>query len=296
MSTVDQPTGNVDVTSRNACIEHQSPLIPANTPKSVIRSAHFLAARVHSRILIVSNKPDKNQQDTTPPNRLSQRVARATMPVCRFGQSPATIVFRSGLRVKTLLTDDQIQAVVKQLADQIVRDHKHQSLTILAVMTGSFMFLADLARYLSQLAPPEFLKQLRICSIQTSSYRDGSKRGELILQTSFLPDLTNRHVLIVDDIFDSGHTLTRLLEQLQALQPSSLRTAALLFKEGRQEVAYRPDYVGITIPDLFVVGYGLDYDDAYRHLSYLAVLEDSDHRSQQQQQQQQQSDARGERP
>lgn len=154
-----------------------------------------------------------------------------------------------------------------------MRDYEHRPLTILAVMTGSFMFLADLARQFSAIAPAPFLKQLRICSIQTSSYRAGTVRGELTLQTSFLPEITQRHVLIVDDIFDSGHTLVRLIEQLSNRHPSSLRTAALLLKEGRQEVSYRPDYVGTTIPDQFVVGYGLDHDDAHRHLPYLAVLD-----------------------
>lgn len=175
--------------------------------------------------------------------------------------------------MKILLTDQQIQTVVRELAEKIVRDYEHRPLTILAVMTGSFMFLADLARQFSAIAPEQFLKQLRICSIQTSSYRAGTVRGELTLQTSFLPEIAGRHVLIVDDIFDSGHTLVRLLEQLSAHHPRSLQTAALLLKEGCQEVTYRPDYVGTTIPAQFVVGYGLDHDDVHRHLPYLAVLD-----------------------
>ena len=88
-----------------------------------------------------------------------------------------------------------------------------------------------------------------------------------------LPDIRGRDVLLVDDIFDTGHTLAALVEQIRTLGPRSVRSAVLLRKQGRQEVDLRPDHVAFEIPDEFVVGYGLDYQDAYRHLPYVAVLE-----------------------
>jgi hypoxanthine phosphoribosyltransferase len=91
-----------------------------------------------------------------------------------------------------------------------------------------------------------------------------------------MPDIAGREVLVVDDIFDTGHTLVEVLRLMRQLQPTSLRTAVLLLKEGRQEVALRPDYVAFRIPDAFVVGYGLDYQDQFRNLSYIAALEPSD--------------------
>ena len=91
-----------------------------------------------------------------------------------------------------------------------------------------------------------------------------------------LPDIRGRDVLLVDDIFDTGRTLAALVDQFATLGPQSLRTLVLLRKAGRQQVELRPDYVGFEIPDVFVVGYGLDYQDAYRHLPYLAELHADD--------------------
>jgi hypoxanthine phosphoribosyltransferase len=91
-----------------------------------------------------------------------------------------------------------------------------------------------------------------------------------------LPDIEGRDVLVVDDIFDTGHTLVHVLAILSDLKPRSLRTAVLVVKRGKQQVSLRPDYFGFEIPDVFVVGYGLDYNDAYRNLPYLAALEPAD--------------------
>jgi hypoxanthine phosphoribosyltransferase len=91
-----------------------------------------------------------------------------------------------------------------------------------------------------------------------------------------LPEIQGRDVLVIDDIFDTGHTLVEVLAFLDSLHPNSVRTAVLVLKRGKQQVALRPDYVGCEIPDVFVVGYGLDYNDAYRNLPYLAALEPQD--------------------
>ena len=91
-----------------------------------------------------------------------------------------------------------------------------------------------------------------------------------------MPDIKDRDVLLVDDIFDTGHTLVEVVAKMRELQPRSVRSLVLFRKEGRQQVQYEPDFVGFRIPDEFVVGYGLDYEDAYRHLPYLACLEENE--------------------
>jgi hypoxanthine phosphoribosyltransferase len=97
-----------------------------------------------------------------------------------------------------------------------------------------------------------------------------------VIHAELLPEVAERDVLLVDDIFDTGRTLEALVAQVRSLRPRSLRSAVLLRKLGRQEVAIKPDYVAFEIPDVFVVGYGLDYQDAYRHLPYLAQLDEQD--------------------
>jgi hypoxanthine phosphoribosyltransferase len=139
-------------------------------------------------------------------------------------------------------------------------------LTIVGVLTGSLMFLADLVRHLDL--------QLRIGLIQASSYRGATTTpGELTVGPELLPEVRGRHVLLLDDILDTGHTLKRLVAHLAGLEVASLRTAVLLRKQGRQQVPFEPDYTGFEIPDAFVVGYGLDYNDEYRHLPHVAILE-----------------------
>ncbi|MCI0684544.1 MAG: hypoxanthine phosphoribosyltransferase [Gemmataceae bacterium] len=169
--------------------------------------------------------------------------------------------------MKILIPADQIQQRVAELARQIARDYHDRPLTIVGVLTGSLIFLADLVRHLDL--------HLRIGLIQASSYRgETTTPGELTISPELLPELRGRHVLLLDDILDTGQTLVRLVERLQTLEIASLRTGVLLRKIGRQQVAFEPDYTGFDIPDAFVVGYGLDYNDEYRHLPYLAVLKD----------------------
>lgn len=168
-------------------------------------------------------------------------------------------------RVKVLLTEAEIQSGVRRLADQIVEQYGKKPLTIIGIMTGSIMLMADLIRMLEM--------PLRVGVIQTSSYRDGSQRGELRINDSMMLDIRDRDVLLIDDIFDTGHTLVGVTERIKQLGPGSLRSAVLLSKTGRQEVTYRPDFVTFDIPDEFVIGYGLDYEDEYRNLPYIGLLD-----------------------
>jgi hypoxanthine phosphoribosyltransferase len=176
---------------------------------------------------------------------------------------------RATVTVKVLLSEEEIRQGIGRMAQEVAGHYSGRPLTILGVLTGSLVLVADLIRRL------DLPMQLGV--IQTRSYRTGQTRpGELEINNSMLPDLRGRDVLLVDDIFDTGRTLQALVEQLRRLEPNSVRSAVLLLKEGRQEVAMLPDHVAFRIPDVFVVGYGLDYSDAYRNLPYVARLEDED--------------------
>jgi len=171
--------------------------------------------------------------------------------------------------VKQLLSEEQIRLGVERLAQEIGRYYAGRSLTILGVLTGSLVLVADLIRRLDL--------PLRVGVIQTRSYRGNDTRpGHLEINDSMLLDIEGRDVLLVDDIFDTGRTLTALVEEVKKFGPRSVRSAVLVLKQGRQEVATRPDHVAFEIPNAFVVGYGLDYQDAFRHLPYVAMLEDDD--------------------
>ena len=169
--------------------------------------------------------------------------------------------------MKILLNEQQLKEGVLQLAERVNREYGNRPLTIIGVLTGSVVLLADLIR---QLEMP-----LRVGVVQTSSYR-GTERGSLSINAEMMLDITDRDVLLVDDIFDTGNTLAEVIEIMNELGPTSLRSAVLLCKTGKQEVNWRPDFVAFEIPDEFVVGYGLDYNDEYRNLPYLATLEPSD--------------------
>jgi hypoxanthine phosphoribosyltransferase len=173
--------------------------------------------------------------------------------------------------VKPLLDAEQLRAGVARLARQISVDYAGRSPSLIGVLTGSLVLLADLMR---QIDLP-----LRIGLVQARSYRGAATRpGELEIHLDLLPAIAGEDVILVDDIFDTGHTLDALIGKLRLQGPRSIRSAVLLRKLGRQEVEILPDYVGFDIPDVFVVGYGLDYQDAHRHLPYVAELEEADRR------------------
>lgn len=168
--------------------------------------------------------------------------------------------------MRVLLSEKQLQEGVSRLALEVAAHYGDRPITIVAVLTGSLVFVADLIR---QLKLP-----LRVAVVQSRSYRgEATRPGELAVNEEFAPDVAGRDVLLVDDIFDTGHTLDAMLARMRALGARCVRSAVLLLKEGRQEVATRPDHVGFVIPDLFVVGYGLDYNDLYRNLPEVAVME-----------------------
>jgi hypoxanthine phosphoribosyltransferase len=169
--------------------------------------------------------------------------------------------------VKTLLTAEQLRDGVDRMGRDIAEYYGDRPLTIVGVLTGSIVLLADVIRRLTM--------PLRIGLVQASSYRGAAiDPGQLTVNFDLLPDVKGHHVLVVDDIFDTGKTLVALLEELRKHEPASIRTAVLLRKHGRKSVAMEPDHVAFEIPNAFVVGYGLDYQDAYRNLPHLAALEE----------------------
>jgi hypoxanthine phosphoribosyltransferase len=171
--------------------------------------------------------------------------------------------------MKTLLSKEELHDGVATMAQKIEQAYEGRQLTIVGVLTGSVVLTADLIRHIDQ--------PMRVGVIQASSYRGATTtRGDLIINSQLMLDITGRDVLLVDDIFDTGHTLEKVVEKLQDFKPASVRSAVLLRKEGRQQSDHVPDFVAFTIPDEFVVGYGLDYEDMYRNLPYLAALEQDD--------------------
>jgi hypoxanthine phosphoribosyltransferase len=171
--------------------------------------------------------------------------------------------------VRILLSEQQLREGVGRVAAEVTHCYEGRPLTIVGVLTGSIVLLADLIR---QLELP-----LRVGVVQASSYRGATTtRGKLFVNAEIMPDIANRHVLLVDDIYDTGHTLVEVMARMRELQPKSLRSLVLLRKEGRCEVDVQPDFVAFDIPNEFVVGYGLDYHDAHRNLPHVAALDEDD--------------------
>jgi hypoxanthine phosphoribosyltransferase len=170
--------------------------------------------------------------------------------------------------LKILLNEQQIGQGIDRLALQLKKSYHDQPITVVAIMTGSLVMLADLIRRLEM--------PVRISLIQASSYRGGMHSGDLKIQDQMMLDIEGRDVLLIDDIFDTGKTLVQVTERLAVMKPKSIRTAVFLNKLGQSVVAAVPDFVVFEIPNEFVVGYGLDYQDLYRNLPFVGVLEESD--------------------
>lgn len=170
--------------------------------------------------------------------------------------------------MKILFDQEQIREGITQLGSKLNEQYGQGPITVVAIMTGSLVMLADLIRCLEM--------PLRISLIRASSYRGGISSGELHVEELQRLDIQDRDVLLIDDIFDTGKTLLEVSKRLEDLRPRSLKTAVFLNKQGTSQVQLKPDYSVFDIPNKFVVGYGLDYDDYYRNLPYVAVLEPSD--------------------
>ena len=164
-----------------------------------------------------------------------------------------------------LIPADEIRKRIDLMAAEIVEVYGGRPVTVIGILNGCLIFMADLIRRIDL--------PLRIAFLTASSYRGATTTpGKLLIHDELLPDLAGKHILILDDILDTGKTLTRIVAHLLDKGVESVKVAVLLQKVGRQEVPFEPDFVGFEIPDKFVVGYGLDYNDEYRHLPFIGVL------------------------
>lgn len=166
---------------------------------------------------------------------------------------------------KVLLTETQIAAKVKKLAERINADYEGKEPVLVAVLNGAVVFLADLMRNLKIPVTVDFVKWVSYGS-------DSRSTGVMRILKDLDVSIESKHVLVVEDIVDTGLTLHYLLENLRARNAASVRVVALLDKPSRRKVEVKLDYEGFKVPDAFVVGYGLDYDGKYRNLPFVAVL------------------------
>jgi hypoxanthine phosphoribosyltransferase len=165
-----------------------------------------------------------------------------------------------------VISEARIQEKVGELAAIISRDYATvESLMLVGVLKGAFIFLADLAR---RLTIPRSVDFIALSTYGNSSVASGAVRLIMDVRRS----ITGRHVLVVEDIVDTGHTLSYLLKTLAAREPASLKTCALVRKPSRRKVDVTIDYLGFEIPDVWVVGYGLDYAERFRTLPYIGVV------------------------
>jgi hypoxanthine phosphoribosyltransferase len=165
---------------------------------------------------------------------------------------------------RILISREQIAGKIRTLSREIEKDFAGREMVVVSLLNGTVMFLADLIRHLSL--------PLRLDFIGVSSYGVGTQSGDLIYTKELRLDVRDRDVLLVDDILDTGKTLIRVTEKLRALKPCRIKTCVLLNKAARRTENIEADYVGFEIPDLFVVGYGLDFAERYRNLPFVGVL------------------------
>ena len=167
---------------------------------------------------------------------------------------------------EVLVSEEAIRAKVAELGRRISDDYEGEELLLIGLLRGSIVFLSDLMRRLTI--------PVRLDFIGIQSYGLSTESGAVRLVMDLETDISERHVLVVEDIVDTGKTLSYLVQNLKARQPASLRMCALLDKPDRRQVPIKVDYVGFEIPDKFVVGYGLDFAEGYRNLPYVGVLKE----------------------
>lgn len=167
--------------------------------------------------------------------------------------------------MRTLISEEQLRQKVAQIGKQVSADYQDKNLLMVSVLKGSVVFMADLMREISIPCEIDFM-----C---VSSYGSGTKTSGVVKIIKDLDiDLKDRDLLIVEDILDSGMTLSYIKEMLKQRGTKSIKICTLLDKPERRKADITPDYVGFTVPDEFVVGYGLDYDEKYRNLPYVGIL------------------------
>jgi hypoxanthine phosphoribosyltransferase len=164
-----------------------------------------------------------------------------------------------GHRLNPLLSQEQIASIVQGLADQISEDYSGKELVLVCILKGAFMFLSDLVRHLKIPVKVDF--------VRLASYGSGMESsGNIEITKDIELPIEGKDVLIIEDIIDSGHTLQFLKDRITLSNPRSVKICALLDKKTRREVEMKADYLGIEVDDVFIVGYGIDFNENYRHL------------------------------
>jgi hypoxanthine phosphoribosyltransferase len=166
---------------------------------------------------------------------------------------------------RVIVTPEQIKTRVKELGAQISRDYAGKNLLMIGILKGAFIFMSDLVRNLDIPVETDFMA---VTSYGTATESSGVVRILMDLERS----IEGRHIMVVEDVVDTGLTLKYLLENLKARKPASIKVATFLDKPDRRRVQVEPDYNGYVVSDDFLVGYGLDYSEKYRNLPYVAVL------------------------
>lgn len=167
---------------------------------------------------------------------------------------------------EVLLSEEQIKARIEELGKILTEEYRDKNPVIVGVMKGVVVFYADMVRQIKVPCQMEFM--------WISSYEGTDSTGSIVVKRDISEDIKGRHVLILEDIFDTGNSLSFVCEHLWKKEPASLKICTLLDKPSRRKpgVTLQADYVGFTIPNAFVVGYGLDYDEYYRNLPYIGIM------------------------
>jgi hypoxanthine phosphoribosyltransferase len=174
---------------------------------------------------------------------------------------------RKHATMRILLSEEQIRDKVAELATRVVADYRDEEVYVVCILKGAMVFCADLIRSMSGPRCPK----IRLETIDAKSYKGGISTGQVRLTVNFYPK--GKHLLIVEDILDTGNTAKSIIDSMRGAGAASVRLCVLLDKHSRREVKITPDYAGFAIGDEFVVGYGLDYNGEHRELPYIAALE-----------------------
>lgn len=168
--------------------------------------------------------------------------------------------------IHELISQQEVESKIAELADRINKDYEGKTVHLLCILKGSVFFFTELAKHLTMPVTIDFMA--------VSSYQDGTvSSGNLDVRKDLDEEIEGRHCIVVEDIIDSGNTLSMTRKMLQARKPASLKICTLLDKPERRETEVPVEYTGFVIPDKFVVGYGLDYAQKYRNLAYIGELE-----------------------
>ena len=167
--------------------------------------------------------------------------------------------------IKVLIDEKTLQAKVKEMAEQLIKEYEGKELTFICILKGSIFFTVDLARYMPT--------DVKIDFVRVSSYKGTNSSGEIKMKQDLKDSIQGKDVIVIEDIIDTGKTLKYLKEYLKLKKPNSLKICTLLDKKERRVCDMEADYVGFTIPDKFVVGYGLDCDEKFRNLPYIGYID-----------------------